>query len=71
PQFTPGRFARLIEKYEAGSVFLVPSMAIELLGSDSARRYATDSVRLVGSTAAALPQPVALGLTRAFPNAQV
>ncbi|MFD8059935.1 class I adenylate-forming enzyme family protein [Streptomyces cyaneofuscatus] len=71
PQFTPGRFARLIEKYEAGSVFLVPSMAIELLGSDSARRYATDSVRLVGSTAAALPQPVALGLTRAYPNAQV
>ncbi|MGC4930711.1 class I adenylate-forming enzyme family protein [Streptomyces cyaneofuscatus] len=71
PQFTPGRFARLIEEYEAGSVFLVPSMAIELLGSDSARRYATDSVRLVGSTAAALPQPVALGLTRAFPNAQV
>lgn len=71
PQFTPGRFARLIEQYEAGSVFLVPSMAIELLGSDSARRYATDSVRLVGSTAAALPQPVALGLTRAFPNAQV
>lgn len=71
PQFTPGRFARLIEEYKAGSVFLVPSMAIELLGSDSARRYATDSVRLVGSTAAALPQPVALGLTRAFPNAQV
>ncbi|MFF2700027.1 class I adenylate-forming enzyme family protein [Streptomyces cyaneofuscatus] len=71
PQFTPGRFTRLIEEYEAGSVFLVPSMAIELLGSDSARRYATDSVRLVGSTAAALPQPVALGLTRAFPNAQV
>ncbi|MEW9509514.1 class I adenylate-forming enzyme family protein [Streptomyces bacillaris] len=71
PQFTPGRFARLIEEYEAGSVFLVPSMAIELLNSASARRYATDSVRLVGSTAAALPQPVALGLARAFPRAQI
>ncbi|NEB42426.1 class I adenylate-forming enzyme family protein [Streptomyces sp. SID14515] len=71
PQFTPGRFARLIEEYEVGSVFLVPAMAIELLGSAAARRYATDSVRLVGSTAAALPGPVALGLARAFPRAQV
>ncbi|MEU9356922.1 class I adenylate-forming enzyme family protein [Streptomyces sp. NPDC048301] len=71
PQFTPGRFARLIEEHAVGSVFLVPAMAIELLGSDAARRRSTDSVRLVGSTAAALPQPVALGLTRAFPGAQV
>ncbi|WP_103507886.1 class I adenylate-forming enzyme family protein [Streptomyces sp. SM13] len=71
PQFTPGRFARLIEEYGVGSVFLVPAMAIELLGSEAARRYATDSVRLVGSTAAALPGPVALGLARAFPRAQV
>ncbi|MFE2208453.1 MULTISPECIES: class I adenylate-forming enzyme family protein [Streptomyces] len=71
PQFTPGRFARLIEEYGIGSVFLVPAMAIELLGSPAARRYATDTVRLVGSTAAALPGPVALGLARAFPRAQV
>ncbi|MFD9500493.1 AMP-binding protein [Streptomyces sp. NPDC060035] len=71
PQFTPGRFARLIEEYEVGSVFLVPAMAIELLGSKAARRCVTDSVRLVGSTAAALPQPVALGLSQAFPRAQV
>ncbi|MGW4175870.1 class I adenylate-forming enzyme family protein [Streptomyces rubiginosohelvolus] len=71
PQFTPGRFARLIEEYGVGSVFLVPAMAIELLGSQAARRYATDTVRLVGSTAAALPGPVALGLARAFPRAQV
>ncbi|MET9769931.1 class I adenylate-forming enzyme family protein [Streptomyces sp. NPDC006415] len=71
PQFTPGRFARLIEEYGIGSVFLVPAMAIELLASQAARRYATDAVRLVGSTAAALPGPVALGLARAFPRAQV
>lgn len=71
PRFTPGRFARLIEEYAVGSVFLVPAMAIELLGSDTALRYATDSVRLVGSTAAALPQPVALGLAQRFPAAQV
>ncbi|GAB2942658.1 hypothetical protein GCM10027028_50460 [Streptomyces sundarbansensis] len=71
PQFTPGRFARLIDEYGIGSVFLVPAMAIELLGSEAARRYATDSVRLVGSTAAALPGPVALGLTRAFPRAHI
>ncbi|MEU0129998.1 class I adenylate-forming enzyme family protein [Streptomyces sp. NPDC006289] len=71
PRFTPGRFARLIEEYAVGSVFLVPAMAVELLGSEAARRYATDSVRLVGSTAAALPQPVALALSQAFPHAQV
>ncbi|WP_327368068.1 class I adenylate-forming enzyme family protein [Streptomyces sp. NBC_01217] len=71
PQFTPGRFARLIEEYAVGSVFLVPAMAIELLGSAAARRYAADSVRLVGSTAAALPQPVAVGLAEAFPRAQI
>ncbi|WP_392674687.1 AMP-binding protein [Streptomyces sp. LN785] len=71
PQFTPARFARLIEEHAVGSVFLVPAMAIELLGSEAARRRSTASVRLVGSTAAALPQPVAVGLSRAFPQAQV
>ncbi|MGC5343535.1 class I adenylate-forming enzyme family protein [Streptomyces sp. DT24] len=70
-RFTPGRFARLIEEYGVGSVFVVPAMAIELLGSEAARRYSTDSVRLVGSTAAALPQAVAVGLSHAFPQAQI
>ncbi|MEV0918987.1 class I adenylate-forming enzyme family protein [Streptomyces sp. NPDC049967] len=71
PRFTPARFARLIEEHAVGSVFLVPAMAIELLGSGPARRFSTDSVRLVGSTAAALPQTVAVGLADAFPRAQI
>lgn len=71
PQFTPARFARLIEEHGVGSVFVVPAMAIELLGSEAARRHSTASVRLVGSTAAALPQAVAVGLSKAFPQAQI
>ncbi|MEW1889189.1 MULTISPECIES: class I adenylate-forming enzyme family protein [unclassified Streptomyces] len=75
PQFTPARFLRLLSEHDIGSVFLVPAMAIELLASaaltDAGSSGARDAVRLVGSTAAALPQPVALGLVRAFPKAQV
>lgn len=75
PQFTPARFLRLLSEHDAGSVFLVPAMAIELLASpalaDATASGALDSVRLVGSTAAALPQPVALGLGLAFPKAQI
>ncbi|WNI26314.1 AMP-binding protein [Streptomyces sp. ITFR-16] len=75
PQFTPARFLRLLSEHGIGSVFLVPAMAIELLASpalaDPRFSDARDAVRLVGSTAAALPQPVALGLGRAFPKAQI
>ncbi|WP_327270483.1 acyl--CoA ligase [Streptomyces sp. NBC_01218] len=75
PQFTPARFLRLLSEHDVGSVFLVPAMAIELLASpaltDAGSSDAREAVRLVGSTAAALPQPVALGLGRAFPKAQV
>ncbi|RKE16988.1 class I adenylate-forming enzyme family protein [Streptomyces sp. TLI_171] len=75
PQFTPARFVRLITEHAVGSVFLVPATAIELLASRALAAAADsggpDSVRLIGSTAAALPQPVALGLCRAFPAAQV
>ncbi|WP_406089054.1 class I adenylate-forming enzyme family protein [Streptomyces sp. NBC_01013] len=75
PQFTPARFLRLLSEHDAGSVFLVPAMAIELLASPALARAtasgALDSVYLVGSTAAALPQPVALALGRAFPRAQI
>jgi len=75
PQFTPARFLRLLSEHDIGSVFLVPAMAIELLASaalnDAGSSGARDAVRLVGSTAAALPQPVALGLVRAFPKAQI
>ncbi|GII78506.1 acyl-CoA synthetase [Sphaerisporangium rufum] len=71
PRFTAARFARLIESYRAGTVFLVPSMAIELLNAGVAGRYDLSSVLLLGSTAAALAPPVALGLAAAFPRATI
>ncbi|MET8699589.1 class I adenylate-forming enzyme family protein [Kitasatospora sp. NPDC004723] len=71
PQFTPLRFVRLIAEHGIGSVFLVPAMAIELLASAALAKADPSGVRLVGSTAAALPQPVALALSKAFPRAQI
>lgn len=71
PQFTPLRFARLIESCRVGTVFLVPSMAIELLGSGVLGRFDTSSVQLIGSTAAALPPAVASALAAAFPRATI
>lgn len=70
-QFTPGRFARLIEQYRAGTVFLVPTMAIELLAAGAHTRADLSSVLLLGSAAAPLPGRVAAQLTEAFPNATV
>lgn len=69
--FTPGRFARLIEQRSVGSVFVVPAMAAELLHAKVQTRFDLSSVRLLGSTAAALPPSVATALTEAFPNATV
>ncbi|GIH92033.1 class I adenylate-forming enzyme family protein [Planobispora siamensis] len=71
PRFTPGRFAALIESYRAGTVFLVPAMAIELLNAGVAGRHDLSSVLLLGSAAAPLPAPVAAALTEAFPNAMI
>ncbi|MFC4123095.1 class I adenylate-forming enzyme family protein [Nonomuraea zeae] len=71
PRFTPGRFARLIESYGAGTVFVVPAMAIELLNTRVHERYDLSSVRLLGSTAASLPPVVATGLAEAFPRATI
>ncbi|GAA3583071.1 long-chain fatty acid--CoA ligase [Nonomuraea rosea] len=71
PLFTPGRFARLIESYGAGTVFVVPAMAIELLNARVHERYDLSCVRLLGSTAASLPPSVATGLAEAFPKAAI
>ncbi|MFI7706137.1 class I adenylate-forming enzyme family protein [Nonomuraea sp. NPDC049480] len=71
PLFTPARFAALIESYAAGTVFVVPAMAIELLGARVQDRYDLSSVLLLGSAAAALPPKVAAQLSEAFPNATV
>jgi acyl-coenzyme A synthetase/AMP-(fatty) acid ligase len=70
-RFTPGRFARLIESRGVGTVFLVPTMAMELLNSGVHERHDLSSVVLLGSSAAALPAAVCARLTKAFPNATV
>ncbi|MET9242919.1 AMP-binding protein [Nonomuraea sp. NPDC003709] len=71
PLFTPARFAALIEEYAAGTVFVVPAMAAELLNARVQDRHDLSSVLLLGSAAAALPPSIAAGLTAAFPNATV
>ncbi|GIH29417.1 long-chain-fatty-acid--CoA ligase [Acrocarpospora phusangensis] len=71
PVFTPSRFARLIESHSVGTVFLVPTMANELLASGAPDRHDFSSVLLLGSAAAALPPALALRLTKAFPKATV
>jgi acyl-CoA synthetase (AMP-forming)/AMP-acid ligase II len=71
PHFTPGRFARLIESYQVGTVFVVPAMAIEFLNARVQERHDLSSVRLLGSTAASLPPTVAADLVKAFPNATI
>ncbi|WP_061294335.1 class I adenylate-forming enzyme family protein [Herbidospora cretacea] len=68
PMFTTARFANLVAKYQAGTVFLVPAMAIELL---SAGVDPLDSVLLLGSAAAPLPAAVAAKLTELFPAAMI
>ncbi|MEV0132075.1 class I adenylate-forming enzyme family protein [Dactylosporangium sp. NPDC050688] len=69
--FTPGRFAKLAERYAAGTIFLVPAMAIEMLHAMVHTTHDLSAVRLVGSTAAALPPAVALQLAAAFPAATI
>lgn len=68
-QFTPARFARLIESYRVGTVFMVPTMAVELLNAGLHERYDMSSVVLLGSAAAALPPALSARLAAAFPNA--
>ncbi|WP_377271344.1 class I adenylate-forming enzyme family protein [Peterkaempfera sp. SMS 1(5)a] len=70
-RFTPGRFARMIEQYRAGTVFLVPTMAIELLAAGAHTRSDLSSVLLLGSAAAPLPGRIAAELTTAFPKATI
>ncbi|MEV0969393.1 class I adenylate-forming enzyme family protein [Microtetraspora glauca] len=69
PRFTPDRFARLIAEHRAGTVFVVPAMAIELLGHRGS--HDLSSVLLLGSAAAPLPAAVATGLAGMFPNATI
>jgi acyl-CoA synthetase (AMP-forming)/AMP-acid ligase II len=70
-QFTPMRFARLIEASGSCSVFVVPSMAIELLNSGALAGRDLSGVQLVGSTAAALAPAVAARLAETFSRATI
>lgn len=58
-----------MREFGVGTVFLVPSMAVELLNAGTARTYDLSSVLLVSSSAAALPGPVATALAAALPGA--
>ncbi|MFI6485649.1 class I adenylate-forming enzyme family protein [Nonomuraea sp. NPDC050663] len=71
PAFTPVRFARLIEDHAAGTVFVVPAMAVELLDSGAHRRFDLSSVLLLGSAAAPLPEAVCARLATALPRATI
>ena len=70
-RFTPARFAAAIERYAAGTVFLVPAMAVELLNAPAVQEHDLSSVVLLGSAAAPLPGAVAARLAKAFPNATI
>ncbi|MDN3354202.1 AMP-binding protein [Actinomadura sp. DC4] len=69
PGFDAEEFGALIERHRVGSVFVVPSMAIELVNRRIPQRFDLSSVLLFGSTAAALPPAVALALSEALPGA--
>jgi acyl-CoA synthetase (AMP-forming)/AMP-acid ligase II len=71
PQFTPARFARLLESPGVGCAFIVPSMAVELLDSGVLRGRDLSGVHLIGSTAAPLPPAVASRLAETFPQAAI
>ncbi|WP_233513628.1 class I adenylate-forming enzyme family protein, partial [Micromonospora craterilacus] len=53
------------------SVFVVPSIAVELLDSAALRGRDIGGVQLIGSTAAPLPPAVAARLAEAFPQATI
>ncbi|MGW5398775.1 AMP-binding protein [Streptomyces sp. NPDC003952] len=69
PRFDADGFGVAVEKFGVGTAFLVPSMAIELVNAGTAGRYDLSSLRLVNSSAAALPVPVAAALAAALPDA--
>lgn len=71
PVFDAETFCAQIAAHRAGTVFLVPPMAAELLRSGAHERHDLSCVLMVSSSAAALPPATAQALTRAFPAATV
>ncbi|MEO3861962.1 AMP-binding protein [Acrocarpospora sp. B8E8] len=69
--FEAERFCALIAEHRVGTVFLVPSMAVDLLNSGAWRRHDLSSVLLLSSSADALPPHVAVALPEAFPKATI
>ncbi|GGT09629.1 hypothetical protein GCM10010222_59480 [Streptomyces tanashiensis] len=69
PRFDADQFGIAVETFGVGTAFLVPSMVIELVNAGTAGRYDLRSLRLVNSSAAALPVPVAAALAAALPDA--
>jgi acyl-CoA synthetase (AMP-forming)/AMP-acid ligase II len=70
PQFTASAFADLIEEGRVGTVFVLPTMAAELLDSGALTGRDTSAVRMVGSPSP-LPVEMAERLATAFPNATI
>lgn len=70
-RFDAERFCATVAEYSAGTVFLVPAMAIELVNSGAFEDHDLSSVVVVASSGAALPQSVALSLTEIFAGATV
>ncbi|WP_063910034.1 AMP-binding protein [Herbidospora yilanensis] len=70
-RFDAAGFCGLIERFRAGTVFVVPAMATELLDSGAWRGHDLSSVVLLSSSADALPPRVAAGLPEAFPKATI
>ncbi|WP_329286081.1 AMP-binding protein [Streptomyces sp. NBC_00691] len=69
PRFDAEQFGGAVERFGVGTAFLVPSMVIELVNAGTAERHDLRSLRLVNSSAAALPVPVAAALAAALPGA--
>lgn len=69
--FAAERFCALIEQHRVGSVFLAPTMAVDVITSGEHRRHDLSSVVLLGSTGSALPPALAGELGNAFGRATV
>ncbi|MBO3749374.1 AMP-binding protein [Streptosporangiaceae bacterium NEAU-GS5] len=70
-RFDAAEFCALIESLRAGTAFVVPAMAIDLIKTGAHRGRDLSSVVLLGSTAAALPPSVAAELSEVFPRASI
>ena len=69
--FDAEQFCGAIERFSVGTVFIVPTMAIDLVNSKAYEKHDLSSVIVAASSGSALPQSVALSLTEIFPNATV